>query len=147
MNKPESIESETLAAVAGAAPGSARTSICPQCGEPVIQPRDNEDYCEECGWPDENRIPQGTIKVTYLQLKQMLDRAKSNVESAPGEDVPDGYYDLNEEQTKVADDCWTKGMEQITTEVLNWAFDQLQAQNGQVSNSPEAAATTKEKNE
>lgn len=34
-----------------------RTEICPQCGESVIQPRDSEDYCEECGWPDENREP------------------------------------------------------------------------------------------
>lgn len=137
MSNEKSNSVETAEAKPGCAPatGSARTTICPQCGEPVIQPRDSEDYCEECGWPDENRIPQGTISVTYLQLKQMLDRAKSNVESAPGEDVPDGYYDLNEEQTKVADDCWTKGMEQITTEVLNWAFDELQAQNDKLTDS------------
>lgn len=32
-----------------------RTEICPQCGSLVIQPRDSEDYCEECGWPDDNR--------------------------------------------------------------------------------------------
>jgi hypothetical protein len=29
---------------------------CPQCGEAVIFPRDSEAYCEECGWPDENRM-------------------------------------------------------------------------------------------
>jgi hypothetical protein len=129
MNMQNTTEQPERGASLPPASGSARTSICPQCGESVIQPRDSEDYCEECGWPDENRIPQGTINVTYLQLKQMLEQAKSNVEAAPGEDVPDGYYDLSEEQTKVADDCWTKGMEQITNEVLNWAFDQLQAQN------------------
>ncbi len=28
---------------------------CPQCGDPTIQPRDSEAYCENCGWPDENR--------------------------------------------------------------------------------------------
>ena len=34
---------------------TARIKICPQCGDPVIQPRDSEEYCENCGWPDENR--------------------------------------------------------------------------------------------
>lgn len=29
---------------------------CPQCGESTIHPRDSETYCEECGWPDENRV-------------------------------------------------------------------------------------------
>jgi hypothetical protein len=33
----------------------AEGGTCPQCGEPIIQPRDSEMYCENCGWPDENR--------------------------------------------------------------------------------------------
>lgn len=28
---------------------------CPQCGDPTIQPRDSVAYCENCGWPDEDR--------------------------------------------------------------------------------------------
>ncbi len=38
--------------------GSARTT-CPQCNDPVIQPRNGEDYCENCGWPEENRPEVG----------------------------------------------------------------------------------------
>jgi ribosomal protein L37E len=38
---------------------SERTTICPQCGELVVQLRNGEDYCEECGWPDENRTEEG----------------------------------------------------------------------------------------
>ena len=40
---------ETLAVVAGSA------SVCPICGDPTIQPRDSSAYCENCGWPEENR--------------------------------------------------------------------------------------------
>ena len=32
-----------------------RVEKCPQCGADTIQPRDGKDYCEECGWPEENR--------------------------------------------------------------------------------------------
>lgn len=35
--------------------GSAPPDKCPQCGDPTIQPRDHAAYCENCGWPDENR--------------------------------------------------------------------------------------------
>jgi predicted RNA-binding Zn-ribbon protein involved in translation (DUF1610 family) len=39
--------------------GSARPSKCPQCGDPIIQTNlgggKTDDYCENCGWPDENR--------------------------------------------------------------------------------------------
>ena len=35
--------------------GSTRVSICPQCHSNTVQPRDSGDYCEECGWPQENR--------------------------------------------------------------------------------------------
>lgn len=45
--------------VAGSANGSARAVVCPQCGDPVIQTNlgngKTDDYCENCGWPDENR--------------------------------------------------------------------------------------------
>ena len=32
-----------------------KASKCPQCGAAKIYPRGNEPYCEECGWPDEDR--------------------------------------------------------------------------------------------
>ena len=39
--------------------GSARPSKCPQCGESIVQTNlgngQTDDYCEDCGWPDENR--------------------------------------------------------------------------------------------
>jgi len=28
---------------------------CPQCGDTLVFPRGLEPYCENCGWPDENR--------------------------------------------------------------------------------------------
>ena len=34
-----------------------RIDKCPQCSASVIQPREGGDYCEECGWPDENWAP------------------------------------------------------------------------------------------
>ena len=31
---------------------------CPQCNELLIFPRNSECYCEECGYPDEDRSVQ-----------------------------------------------------------------------------------------
>jgi hypothetical protein len=31
---------------------------CPQCNETLIEPRGDTKYCEECGYPEENREPQ-----------------------------------------------------------------------------------------
>lgn len=56
-------DSRTAGAPPGSAPpgGSARPSTCPQCGDPIIQTNLGggriDDYCENCGWPDENRPP------------------------------------------------------------------------------------------
>lgn len=32
-----------------------KARLCPQCKEPLITPRDSKPYCENCGYPDENR--------------------------------------------------------------------------------------------
>jgi exosome complex RNA-binding protein Csl4 len=29
---------------------------CPQCEADLIEPRGYERYCEECGYPEENRV-------------------------------------------------------------------------------------------
>ena len=119
---------------------SARPSKCPQCGEPIIQTNlgggKTDDYCEDCGWPDENRVekPQGEIRVTYEQLETVLKECRSRIESAPGE-PPDGYDVDNEELTKVADASWEAGMKQMETAILNWAYDQVKAPNVKSSHS------------
>jgi len=28
--------------------------VCPTCREPLVFPRGDHPYCEECGWPDED---------------------------------------------------------------------------------------------
>lgn len=42
-----------------------RTEICPQCGTPTVQDRYTGDYCEECGWPDENRNEDKSVKRVF----------------------------------------------------------------------------------
>ena len=135
MSDTKSIESETPEAVAGAAPCSARLSKCPQCGESIVQTNlgdgKTDDYCEECGWPDENReayIPPGELKITYAKLQQVIKECCSQIESAPGE-PPEGYDVENAELVKVADASWEQGMRQLGTALLNWAYDELQAPN------------------
>ena len=114
---------------------SARPSKCPQCGESIVQTNlgngQTDDYCEECGWPDENReayIPPGELKITYAKLQQVIKECRSQIESAPGE-PPDGYDVDNKELTEVADASWEKGMSQLSSALLNWAYDELQAPN------------------
>ena len=33
-----------------------RFKHCPECGAILVQPRTLDDYCEDCGWPDEVRL-------------------------------------------------------------------------------------------
>ena len=117
------------------ATGSARPSKCPQCGESIVQTNlgngQTDYYCEECGWPDENReayIPPGELKITYAKLQQVIKECCSQIESAPGE-PPEGYDVENAELVKVADASWEQGMRQLGTALLNWAYDELQAPN------------------
>lgn len=65
--------------------------------------------------------------MTYNQVRELLDSCRHRVESAPGEDPPAGYEALEPAQSEVADACWHRGMEQLSTEVLNRIFDMLQA--------------------
>ena len=58
---------------------NVRTEICPQCGEHVIQPRDSEEYCEECGWPDENREPDPMETQEKALDVQSVEDAKAKV--------------------------------------------------------------------
>lgn len=48
-----------IAAVVNAVAGDPllqRATLCPQCAsDEVVQCRYTGDYCENCGWPDENR--------------------------------------------------------------------------------------------
>ena len=132
---PNGKEQATLAP----ATGSARPSKCPQCGESIVQTNlgngQTDDYCEECGWPDENReayIPPGELKISYAKLQQVIKECRSQIESAPGE-PPDGYDVDNKELTEVADASWEKGMSQLSTALLNWAYDELQAPNTKVA--------------
>jgi len=37
---------------------NGRFEFCPHCSERVVQPRSGDDYCEECGWPDEVRTDE-----------------------------------------------------------------------------------------
>ena len=132
---PNGKEQATLAP----ATGSARPSKCPQCGESIVQTNlgngQTDDYCEECGWPDENRpayIPPGELKITYAKLQQVIKECCSQIESAPGE-PPEGYDVENAELVKVADASWEQGMRQLGTALLNWAYDELQAPNNQIT--------------
>lgn len=41
---------------------------CPQCNEVLVEPRDHEKYCEECGYPDENRATFTLVEIkAYLR--------------------------------------------------------------------------------
>jgi len=86
MSEIKSIESETPAAVAGAAPCSARLSKCPQCGESIVQTNlgngQTDDYCEDCGWPDENRAlemcrPAKEWMDEIPQIAREVDKSRS----------------------------------------------------------------------
>ena len=66
--------------------------------------------------------------ITYQQFEQVLKDCRSQIESAPGE-PPEGYDVDNAELVKVADASWERGMKQMETAILNWAYDQVKAPN------------------
>jgi len=47
-----------------------RVEQCPQCGAATVQPRDAAGYCEDCGWPEEDRskdeLPESIRSGTFL---------------------------------------------------------------------------------
>lgn len=51
-------------------------AICPQCGDAKIYPRDHDPYCENCGWPEEDRpdMEVGNISSAELQLLKRIDQ-------------------------------------------------------------------------
>jgi len=43
---------------------------CPQCNSVLVEPRELEPYCEECGYPEENRAVFTLIEIkAYLRSK------------------------------------------------------------------------------
>lgn len=65
----------------------------------------------------------GSVTLTYAELEALLQNCRWGVESAPGEDPPDGYEALPPEQAEIADACWHRGMEQLSTALLNYWYD------------------------
>lgn len=65
----------------------------------------------------------GSVSLTYAELEALLQNCRWGIESAPGEDPPDGYEALEPEQAEVADACWHSGMDQLSTALLNYWFD------------------------
>lgn len=40
-------------------PRYGRFTFCPYCSCRITQPRNGDDFCEDCGWPDEVRTEEG----------------------------------------------------------------------------------------
>lgn len=67
--------------------------------------------------------PPGSVTLTYAELEAVLQHCRWRIESAPGEDPPDGYETLPPEQAEIADACWHRGMKQLSTALLNYWYD------------------------
>lgn len=78
-----------------------RIAKCPQCGESTVQPRDSEDYCENCGWPDENRQDMRTI--TDHKLNGLNDALEITVTDEPGQGGANHVYEIEWENNDGAD--------------------------------------------
>ena len=46
---------------------------CPQCGNLLVSPRGSDKYCENCGFPEENRCEFSLIEVKAY-LRSMLKK-------------------------------------------------------------------------
>ena len=93
---------------------------CPQCGETLIQTRGLEHYCEDCGYPDENRDSE-PVSITYNQLNiQLREAGNAFVDMEP----PAGYDLLSEDARSVADECMYAANAAMRTAMLRWHEDQ-----------------------
>jgi hypothetical protein len=74
-------------------------SKCPQCSDDLIFPRGETPYCENCGWPDENR-PEITIEeMSDVELREALAAAKEQLAKAITalEEIKEGKGEYNRE--------------------------------------------------
>lgn len=89
--------------------GDSRPTECPQCAASLIQPRDSERYCEECGWPEENRMPD----------EHLIERHEGQIIFIHGPDCA-GFCDyacnhLGEKQAKLLSEYLAKQPEVTDT--------------------------------
>ena len=54
---------------------------CPICNEPLVFPRGDYAYCEDCGWPDEDFDDE----YTYPQIGERLEKYQPGLEFFNGE--------------------------------------------------------------
>lgn len=81
----------------------------------------------------------GSVAITYKQLESVLKDCRSAIQSAPGEDPPDGYEGLSSLHSEIADACWLDGMDQLSTALLNWCHDQVNLAPSPVAPAADAA--------
>lgn len=81
----------------------SRPEKCPQCGAPVIQTNlgggKTDDYCEECGWPDENRTSaeppadagtvEGTLEAMDVLTKELTPPGYTRRDTPSAEPLKD----------------------------------------------------------
>jgi ribosomal protein L37E len=72
--------SESPASSEAATVQGERESVCPQCGEDLVQPRDSKAYCEECGYPEENRLSSED----YIEMKSRAEKAERERDALKG---------------------------------------------------------------
>jgi hypothetical protein len=75
-------------------------SKCPQCSDDLIFPRGETPYCENCGWPDENR-PEITIEeMSDVELREALAAAKEQLTKAITalEEISEGKGEYNRDR-------------------------------------------------
>lgn len=69
----------------------------------------------------------GSASFTYAEFEKAVWQAVHNIRSAPGE--PSAEYEAaivsNPDAVKLADESWRKGMEELQTSLLNWAYDKI----------------------
>lgn len=101
---------------------------CPQCKESVIKPRHGSPYCENCGWPDENRpdnlddvIDDLMFAVLEVVAPEGSDpEEQEQVRNALAKSLGDSRIALPAPSSAQQDKGWAE-REKLATELIVWS--------------------------
>lgn len=90
--------------------------LCPQCNNTLVEPRDLEKYCEECGYPDENRAVFTMIEIKAY-LRSMFEKQTCIEDARPHNNrLACAYNLLTDEHLGIIKFCDDGGADDLTLE-------------------------------
>lgn len=78
---------------------------CPQCKSTLVEPRDSEKYCEDCGFPDENRCVFTLVEIKAYLRSMLQNQSCAEDVQAENHRLACAYNLLTDDKLGIAQFC------------------------------------------